>query len=234
MSDRQHNAADVIDAYRRRRERMVPLLLGGAASLLLVVGLVLVVLWISGDSPPQLPAFLATKTPTPTETPTMPPATDTPEPSATPTITLTPTPSGPRTYIVKEGDTLDSIAAEYEIDLDLLLAYNPEITDAGTIFVSQDITIPPPDAEFPTPTPLPEDLVAGTEIEYRVRAGDTLASIATEFNSTMEDIITLNELEDPNDIRIGDTLLVPVNLVTPEPTETVDPNPPPPTETPLP
>lgn len=213
---------------------MVPLLLGGAASLLLVVGLVLVVLWISGDSPPQLPAFLSTRTPTPTDTPTASPPTDTPEPSATPTITLTPTPSGPRTYIVKEGDTLDSIAADHEIDLDLLLAYNPEITDAGTIFVSQDITIPAPDAEFPTSTPLPEDLVAGTEIEYRVRAGDTLASIATEFNSTMDDIIALNELEDPNDIRIGDTLLVPVNLVTPEPTNTVDPNPPTPTETPLP
>lgn len=226
MRDSEQNAADVIASYRRRRERMVPLLLGGAAALLLVVGLVLVVLWISGDNPPQLPAFLASDTPEPTESPTPRPPTETPPPSATPTITLTPTPSGPRTYLVQEGDTLSSIAEEAGIELDLLLAYNPEIAESGTIFVSQEITVPPPDAEIPTPTPLPENLAPGAEIEYVVRSGDTVASIAEAFNSTAEAIINSNSLENPNDIRIGDRLTVAVNLVTPVPTDTPDPNPP--------
>lgn len=233
MTDSKHNAGDVIEAYRRRRQRMIPLLLGGAAVLLLVVGLVLVTLWITGDSPPQLPAIFATDTATPTATATPEPPTATPTITLTPTITQTPTPSGPQVYIVQEGDTLSSISEQFAVDLELLLAYNPTV-EGGAIFVGQEITIPQPDAEFPTPTPLPEDLLPGQEIEYTVRSGDSVASIALEFNSTEEAIIEANELENPNDIRIGDILLVPVNLVTPAPTATTDPNPPTPTETPIP
>lgn len=230
MTDSEHNAAEVIQAYRRRRERMVPLLLGGAATLLLLVGLVLVALWLSGDSPPQLPAFLSTRTPTPTDTATPSPPTATPTETLTPTVTLTPTPSGPQSYIVQEGDTLSSISEQFGVDLELLLAYNPDLADGGTIFVAQEIVIPPPDSELPSPTPLPEDLVPGSRIEYVVRSGDNLAVIAAEFNSTVEAIIEENDLEDPNDIGVGDRLIIPVNLVTPEPTDTPDPNPP--TETP--
>lgn len=231
MTEREQSAAEVIEAYRRRRERMIPLLMGGAAVLLLVVGLVLVVLWITGDNPPQLPAVFASDTPTPTETPTPLPPTATPTITPTPTVTLTPTPSGPRVYIVQENDTLSSIAEQFEVALDVLIAYNPEIAAGGTILVGQEITIPAPDAEFPTSTPLPENLVPGSEIEYLVRAGDTVATIAAEFNSTEEAIIETNDLENPNDIRIGDILLVPIDLVTPVPTNTQDPNPPTPTET---
>jgi LysM repeat protein len=234
MMDNEQSASDVIMAYRRRRERMVPLLLGGAAVLLLIVGLVLVALWLSGDSPPQLPALFASATPTPTETSTPAPPTATPTASLTPTVTMTATASGPRVYLVQEGDTLTSIAEQFELELDLLLAYNPEIADSGTIFVSQEVIIPAPDAEFPTPTPLPDNLLPGTLITYVVRAGDTLASIALEFNSTLEAIVEENELEDANDIQIGDRLEVPVNLVTPVPTNTLDPNPPTATSTPLP
>lgn len=226
MGDREYKAADVIDAYRRRRERMIPLLLGGAAVLLLVIGLVLVVLWLTGDNPPTLPGVFASDTPTATETATPRPPTATPTVTDTPTITLTPTPSGPQVYIVQEGDTLVSIAEQFAIDLDLLLAYNPDLADSGTIFISQEITIPAPDATRPTRTPLPDNLIPGSEIEYVVVAGDTVASIAAEFLSTEEAIIDANDLENPNDIRIGDRLVVPVNLVTPAPTNTTNPNPP--------
>ncbi len=110
---REPYADEVIQAYRRRKGRMVPVLLGGLAVVLLVVGLFLVVLWLTGDNPPSSPSFLATDTPTPTSTSTpLPPTatatvTDTLEPS------LTPTPEGPITYIIDEGDTLGAIAAEF-------------------------------------------------------------------------------------------------------------------------
>ena len=234
MGDREYKAADVIDAYRRRRERMIPLLLGGAAVLLLVIGLVLVVLWLTGDNPPTMPGVFASDTPTATETATPQPPSATPTITDTPTITLTPTPSGPQVYLVQDGDTLVSIAEQFGIDLDLLLAYNPEIADSGTIFISQEITVPPPDAQRPTTTPLPENLIAGSEIEYVVVAGDTVASIAAEFLSTEDAIIEANDLENPNDMRIGDRLVVPVNLVTPAPTDTPTPNPPTATATLLP
>jgi hypothetical protein len=119
-----------------------------------------------------------------------------------------------------------SIAEQFGVELDLLLAYNPEIAGDGTIFVSQEVTIPPPDAPFPTGTPLPENLRPGSEIEYRVRAGDTVASIAEEFNSTVDDIVAQNELDNANDIFVGQTLIVRIDLVTPAPTNTPNPNPP--------
>ena len=43
MPEDDRSAAEVIDAYRRRRERMVPFFLGALAVVLLVVGLFLVV-----------------------------------------------------------------------------------------------------------------------------------------------------------------------------------------------
>ena len=56
MTESDHSASEVIDAYRKRRERTIPLLLGGVAVVLLAVGLFLVVLWVTGDGMPALPA----------------------------------------------------------------------------------------------------------------------------------------------------------------------------------
>ncbi len=227
MSEREPTAAEVIESYRRRRERMVPLLLGGLSVVLLVVGIFLIVLWLTSGGGPSLPAIGATDTPTVTDTNTPLPPTDTPTVTLTATITETPTPEGPITYVVQEDDTLSSIAEQFGVDLDLLLAYNPDLADADTLFIGQEIVVPPPDAELPTATPLPATLLPGQEIEYRVRSGDTLASIAAEFNSTVEAIVERNDLENPNDIFAGQVLIIPVNIVTPTPTlpPTITPTP---------
>ncbi len=121
MPEDDRLASDVIMAYRRRRERMVPFLLGALAVVLLVVGLVLIVIWFTGDNPPQLPALLQANTATlpPTNTPS--PPTQTPPPSPTSAPSETPTPSGPITYIVEEGDTLFSIAAQFVVSIDALI-----------------------------------------------------------------------------------------------------------------
>jgi LysM repeat protein len=219
MADHESNAADVILAYRKRRQRIVPLILGGLAVVLLVVGVFFVVLWLTGDSPPAMPGFLATKTSTPTITPTALP------PTATPTITvtlepsLTPTPEGPLTYIVESGDTLSSIAEQFGVDILLLMAFNG-ITDANQVFVNDELIIPIPGSVLPTPTPLPENLLPGQEIQYLVLPGDTLETIAAEFNSTAEAIAERNEIEDTNAIGVGQILFVPVNIATPTPTFT--------------
>lgn len=217
MPETEHNAANVIDSYRRRRERTIPLVLGGLAVVLLVVGLFLVVIWVTGDNPPSLPGFFASASPTASVTPTRVPATatasDTPtpsEPSATPT---------PTTYIVEVGDTLTSIAERFGVDLLVLMIAN-NLSDANAIVVGQQLIIPPPDYQTPTPTALPSTLLPGTKIEYIVQPGDTLASIASRFNSTEQAIVRENDIEDPNRIGVGDKLIVPVGLVTPTRTPT--------------
>ena len=181
-----------------------------------------------------MPGFLASDTPTATNTATPLPPTNTPTISLTPTITDTPTPSGPITYKVVDGDTLFSIAQQFSIDLDILLAYNPDLQDAGTIFVGEEITIPPPSAEIPTDTPFPSTLIPGSKIEYVVRQGDSLQTIASKFNSTAEAIAKENDITDPNSIQAGQKIVVPVNIATPTPTWTNSPTPAPGTGTAVP
>ena len=218
MSESEHRAADVIDAYRRRRGRMVPLLLGGLAVVLLVVGLFLVVIWLTGDGLPSLP-FLSTDTPTPTLTFTPLPPTATPTITLTPTITPTPTPSGPVTYIVESGDTLFSIAEQFGISIDQLLAYNPEIAaNPNSIGVGSQIIIPAADSPLPSKTALPTNLAPGARIEYVVETGDTLQSIAAQFNSTAEAIATASKILVTDVLFVGKVLIVPVNIATPTPT----------------
>ena len=71
MAEKDQNAAEVIQSYRRRRERMVPILLIGLAVVLVVVGVFLIVVWLTGDSGPVISGFLTDAAPTesPTETP---------------------------------------------------------------------------------------------------------------------------------------------------------------------
>ncbi len=214
IPESDESVADVIQAYRRRRERLVPLLLGGLAVVLLVVGGFMIVLWLTGDNPPALPGFLASDTPTPTQTVTPRPATMTPTVTDTVPPSDTPTPSGPLTYIVEEGDNLWSIATEFGVDIEILMWVN-DIAIANEIYVGQELIIPEEGTELPTVTPLPATLLPGQKIIYRVRPGDTLESIAAQFNSTAEAIAEENGIEDPNAIGIGQELIVPVNIATP-------------------
>jgi LysM repeat protein len=61
------------------------------------------------------------------------------------------------------------------------------------------------------------------QIEYRIQEGDTLDALAIEFNSTVESILELNEdLENENEIFVGQIIIIQVNIVTPAPTQPPD------------
>ncbi|RME89783.1 MAG: LysM peptidoglycan-binding domain-containing protein [Anaerolineae bacterium] len=176
--------------------------------------------------------FTPTLTPSPTLTPTV---------TLTPTETFTPTPSAPFTYVVEEGDSLALIAEKFNLGENgilLLLMLNPAVDErGGIVYVGEEILVPNPGMELPTATPIPPDLPRGTTVEYKVLPGDTLAGIANKFNSTVDAIVEENNLDNPNDIFVGEVLVIPVNLVTPipptiTPTPTFTPVPSGPTATP--
>lgn len=232
----------VIENYRKRRQKNQAFFIWGGATLLILVGIILLALWMTGPSKPLTNLF-ATETPTPTMTFT-PTATSLPTetPTVTPTHTLTPTATrnAPYSYIVQEGEFLATIVEQENLGengIALILLLNPFNPDTGTginpatqiVYPGQEILLPFPGMILPTATPIPADLARGTEVNYTIQAGDTLAAIAILFNSTVEDIIEANDLEDPNAIFVGQLLIIPVNLVTPTtPTATF-----PPTSTPL-
>ena len=229
----------VISSYRRRRQQNQAFIIWGGASLLVLIGIILLVIWLTGPDKP-LNSLFATETPTPTLTFT---ATITFTPTETPTITETPTETptataaSPFTYIVQEGESLATISENFNLGEDgitLILLLNPYDEDTGIgidpattiVYPSQEIIIPNPGMELPTATPIPPDLPRGTLVTYTIQPGDTLAGIASLFNSTVEEIIDENELDDPNAIFVGQQLTIPANLVTPTATR-------PPTSTPV-
>ena len=226
MNDGQ-STRSVIEKYRKRRQKNQVFVIWGGATLLILIGIILLVIWLIGPSKPLTNLF-ATETPTPTMTFT-PTATSTPTetPTITPTFTETPTPtrSTPYTYIIQEGEFLATIAEKENLGDDgvaLILLLNPYNEETGTginpatqiVYPGQEILLPYPGMPLPTATSIPVDLARGTEVTYTIQSGDTLAGIARLFNSTVEDIIAKNNLEDPNAIFVGQQLIIPVNLVT--------------------
>ena len=49
------------------------------------------------------------------------------------------------------------------------------------------------------------------DIEYVVASGDTLSSIAYKYNVSIEELVSYNNIDDPNSINVGMTILIPSN-----------------------
>jgi LysM repeat protein len=67
-----------------------------------------------------------------------------------------PTPSGPQTHVVQAGEFLSTIAPQYGVTVEEILAAN-DITDPNVIFPGQELIIPEPGSVPPTTTAEPDD-----------------------------------------------------------------------------
>lgn len=228
------DAKNVISSYRKK-QKLGPYILGGVAILLAIAGIVLLIVYLVGGGDGPRISLFSSKTPTPTETATPTPVTPTATATMTATVTNTPTitptntPNAPFEYEVQEGDNCTTIAEEFDVDIEVLMVLN-NLTSSCFITPGETILIPAPGQVLPTATPLPSDIAVGTLIEYTIRQNDSLYGLALQFNSTIERIIEetndyrrdndLDEIEDNNDLFVGDILIIPVNIVTPVPTAT--------------
>ncbi len=215
----------VINSYQRK-SRIGTYLLWGLAGIIFGAGILLLVLWFTGGGGSlNLGSLFASATPTPTETftpsPTVPTSTPTmtPTETETPTPTLTPTPEGPQMYTVQEGDTCWSIAVEYGVNFELFQMINNFGLNECPIGPGDQVVIPGSDTEMPTATPIALDqYTTGQRIEYIVEMNDSYQGIAAKFNTTLDSLQRLNEIEDITAFpQIGQTLQIAVNLVTPTP-----------------
>jgi LysM repeat protein len=231
---KQDSTKDIINSYRKRQSQSwsnIALFVGTA--LLIILGAAFLIFSLTGRKI-SFGSIFSSKTPTPTMTFTPSPIPPTPTISLTPTESLpsdtpapspSPTRSGAVIYIAEENDTFASIAERFDMDIFTLLYYNAgedrlNLDWANPIlFVGDEVLVPAPGATVPTPTPIPFDVLPGFRVEYQVRPGDSVGSIAVLLRSTVDDILVYNELDDPDAIFPGQILLVRVNLVTPVPTE---------------
>ncbi len=94
----------------------------------------------------------------------------------------------------------------------------PTPTHTPTLTPTPTVTSTPTRTPTPTPTSTPTPIPPVRT--YKVKPGDTLASIAKDFGISLEALLEANDLSERAVIRPGDTLLIPVLTPTPTPTTT--------------
>lgn len=123
-------------------------------------------------------------------------------------INLPPPPAAPLPsrdvfrYVVRPGDTLFGIARANDVTLPDIYRLNPNI-DASSLRVGDTVLLPGRGSR-------PE---APHTVRYTVRSGDTLRSIARDYDIAVQDILQLNPDVDPRDLRAGDVLILPAGAV---------------------
>ena len=96
-------------------------------------------------------------------------------------------------YVVEKGDTLYKIAQKFGTTVDNLKSINNLTTDS--LAIGQILKVPTENASIDTNT-------------YTVKNGDTLYDIASKYNTTVDEIKSLNNLTS-NTLSIGQVLKVP-------------------------
>lgn len=114
-------------------------------------------------------------------------------------------------YVVQDGDTLDSVATTFGVD-PAAIAASSYMPDGDTLVTGQVIIIPDPGQ---TPSEAAQDAYAreGTspwvQTAYVVQENDNVAQIAQLYGVNAQDIINLNNIQDPYNLLVGTRLLIP-------------------------
>ncbi len=104
-------------------------------------------------------------------------------------------------YIVKSGDTLSHIALRYNTTVSSLVRIN-NIKNPNLIFPGQRIVI------YSQFNVVDEGQNSCGKILYKIKYGDTLNGIALKYGTTVNAIVRLNDIKNPNLIYAGETIRI--------------------------
>ena len=103
--------------------------------------------------------------------------------------------NGATRYMVLPGDTIEEIAAEHHVPTTLLVQVN-RLSDPNQLRFGQILIIPESAQSQETP------------MTYIVQPGDNLTKIAANLGTTVEALISLNDLVNPSHLLVGQALHV--------------------------
>ena len=96
-------------------------------------------------------------------------------------------------YTIKKGDNLYSIAKNYNITLEELINFNQQ--GSTLLHIGEQLLIP-------------INNQTNNNIQYVIKPGDTLYNIAKRYNTNVDEIKRINNLNN-NMLKIGETILIP-------------------------
>jgi len=113
--------------------------------------------------------------------------------------------TGERVHVVRQGDTLQTIAVLYNTTWQAIAARNA-LANPNRIYVGQRLIIPAPNTN-----------VNQTVRTYTVQAGDNLTAIANRYNTTLQALMTTNSLTSSSVLYVGQVLQLPAQggVITP-------------------
>lgn len=108
---------------------------------------------------------------------------------------------------VKPGDTFESIANKYGVTVRELVSANQQLLKSGdSLIIPVAVAIP---GEGGTGSGSEGGSGTPPQVTYKVKPGDTLYAIAIKYNTTIAAIASLNNISNPNQIKVGQILKIP-------------------------
>jgi murein DD-endopeptidase MepM/ murein hydrolase activator NlpD len=102
-------------------------------------------------------------------------------------------PPGVRTYVVRRGDTVESVARRFDLTVLGLVSANPGLPSLDRLEVGSTLYIP---------TGEPGLLV-------RLKPGENIQDLANRFGLSLSAVAKANALNLPTDVQVGDLVLLP-------------------------
>ena len=117
---------------------------------------------------------------------------------------ITETPKVPQKHTVVAGDSFESVANKYGVTVRELVTANPQLLKSGDALTIPVAVAIPAESGGTSGGGSP----SGTKT-YTVKSGDSLYNIAIKFGTTVAAIASLNNIADPNNSKVGQTLKIP-------------------------
>lgn len=177
-----------------------------------------------GDTTPEAPVLTQPALPTtdpalaPTTDPALVPTTDPAlvptidpalAPTADPNAQATPATTTTTTHTVASGDTLSTIAQQYNVTVEALAAAN-NIDQNAVLSLGQILIIPAAGTVAqPTTAATAQPTTTAGERTHVVQAGENLYRIGLRYGFTVAELAAYNGITNPNYIYVGQVILIP-------------------------
>ncbi len=119
-------------------------------------------------------------------------------------------------HTIQAGDTLASVARQHGVSLAAMREANGHLADHNLLKAGQTLNVPgkaPAAVAAAKPAPKPAAQTAAkpapSAIAYKVQPGDTMWSIARQFNIAPGDLLARNNMTRESTLKAGDTIRIP-------------------------